>query len=385
MRIPLRYSLRNLARRKWRTLLTVFAVALVTAVSVFMFAFSRGILHSARNSGSPDNVMVISRHAANAGFSKIRLEDYNLLKSLPQIKRGQDGEPLISPEAIHQCPVSIGTEHIDRPGTVRGLLPVAFSVNERLKIVEGDPPSPGRRVIVGELAHATLGVPKEALAIGAELAFQNETWTVVGRFSADGSAQDSEILADLNDVMAVFNRDSYSSVLLKVGDLSDVEPLIQSLNSRNDVIVKAVSEADYYRELQEGYQRIIFLAIAMAVIASVGGLVSGMNTMYASVLGRIREIGTLKVLGFGGSDIVLSFVLESLLIAAIGGVLGCGAAFAANGIPTKFAMSAFSVRVDEVAVGAGMGVAALIGLVGALPPSWRGVRMAITASLRYSA
>lgn len=382
MKIPIRYSVRNLSRRKVRTLLTLFAIALVVSVSVIMFAFAGGLLSAARNSGSPDNIIVIDRKAANQSFSKISKADYNLLKNLPQIRKNPSGEPLISPETLQDTRISVdGYEN--RPGVVRGVSEMLFEVNTMLRMVEGDPPSPGRKIAVGSLAHTALGVPKESLDIGSELLISDDTWTVVGRFDASGTAMDSEILMDVNESMAAFVRESYSTALVKVEHEGDVPALIQSLNGRNDIQLKAIPEREYYQALAEGFERIIFLAVFMAVIATIGGLVSGMNTMYASVLGRIREIGTLKTLGFPPNDIVQSFVLESTALAIAGGAIGMALAWQANGISTKFNKGAFTITVDEWALLAGLVVALVIGIFGALFPALKGARMKIPDALHY--
>lgn len=382
MKIPLRYSIRNLMRRKVRTLLTLFAVTLVVSVSVVMFAFAGGLLNSARNSGSPDNIIVIDRKAANQTFSKISKTDYNLLKGLPQIRRNALGEPLISPETLQDTRVSVG-EYENRPGVVRGVSDKLFEVNTLLRMVEGEPPSSGRNLIVGALTHTALRVPRDSLDVGNELVISNETWIIVGHFDASGTAMDSEILMDINDSMAVFVRDSYSGALIKLEHEGEMPALIQSLNSRNDIRVKAVAEREYYRNLAEGFERIILLAVFLAVIATIGGLVSGMNTMYASVLGRIKEIGTLKTLGFPPKDIVYSFVMESTTLALLGGVVGMAVALQANGISTKFNKGAFVINVDEWALVAGLVVTLVIGIFGALFPAMKGAKMKIPDALHY--
>lgn len=370
-------------RRKVRTLLTLFAMALVVAVSVVMFAFAGGLLKSARSSGSPENIIVIDRQAANQTFSSLSRTDYNLLRGLPQIRRNAEGEPLISPETLQDTRVTVG-DYKDRPGVVRGVSDTLFEVNTLVRIVEGEPPSSGRKLAVGALTHTALGVPRDSLAVGNQLQLANESWDIVGRFDASGTAMDSEILINLNDSMAAFSRDTYSAALIKLESESEVPALIQSLNNRNDIQVKAVAEREYYRDLAEGFERIIILAVFLAVIATIGGLVSGMNTMYASVLGRIREIGTLKTLGYPPKDIVQSFVLESTAIALVGGAIGMAVAWQANGISTKFNKGAFTITVDEWALLAGLVVALVIGVFGALLPAIKGARMKIPDALSYT-
>jgi len=227
-------------------------------------------------------------------------------------------------------------------------------------------------------------VPADEVEIGREIEFEGRKWRVVGHFDAGGTAVDSQVLTDSSDYMAALNRQTYSCALVKVKDVSMIAPLVASLNARNDILVKATTEAEYYADFAKGFERIIFLAVAMSVIAAIGGLVGGMNTMYASVLGRIREIATLQVLGFSKGDVILSFVIESLIIAIPAGLVGCLLCLPVNGLPTKLSMGAFAIRVDWVAVAGGMIVAVAIGVVGALPPAFRATRLKITEGLRYN-
>ncbi|MFH1421795.1 MAG: FtsX-like permease family protein [Planctomycetota bacterium] len=382
MRIPLKYNVRNLLRRKARTALTAFGIMLVVVVGVFMFAFSRGMMFMVKNSGQPENVIVMSRKAANCIFSSLGSSDYNYLRSLSQIKRDANGEQLISPQITHQSYVNAG-QFNDRPGVIRGITPEAFKVNNTIKIIKGSPPAAGHQIAVGELTHTALGIPASELEVGREIEFDGTKWKIVGRFSAGGTAIDSEILAEMSDYLAALKRQTYSIAMLKLKDVSMVAPLVADLNARNDIQVKAISETDYYKEYSVGFDRIIFLAIVMSVIAGIGGLVGGMNTMYASVLGRIREIATLQVLGFGKRDIILSFIIESLIISLPGGIAGCLISLLVNGLQTKLSMGAFIIRVDWIAIAGGMLIAVFIGFIGALPPAFRATRLKITDALKY--
>ncbi|MHC4841357.1 MAG: ABC transporter permease [Planctomycetota bacterium] len=380
MRLPLRYSIRNLTRRKVRTFLTMLSMALVVSVSVVMFAFAMGMLHSVKSSGEADNLIIMDRKAASQAFSKVTTQDLNLLKGLPQIKKNAAGEPLLSPEYIQQSRVT--TENFEnRPGTMRGIGSNFFEVNKMVKIIDGEGPTSGNNVAVGALTHTSIGVPREDLAIGKELTLKGEKWTVVGHFEANGSAIDSEFLADLKDIERVYKRSSFSAVTLKIDKAGDVPLLTQSLNSRMDIQVKAVPEQEYYRGLSEGFERVIFLAVLLAVIAMTGGLVSGMNTMYASVLGRVREIGTLKTLGFSPGSIIKSFLVESVLIAVLGGVIGCAVAWQINGLQAKVAQGAMQLHINNQALIVGMSVAVLIGIMGALIPARKGANMKIPDAL----
>lgn len=380
MGLVLRYSLRNVWRHKARSLLTALTVAMVVAVCAAMAGFSRGVLVAARQSGSPANIIVLDRKAATQSLSKLAPRDLNLLKSLPQVKRGQDGEALISPEAVHQARINVG-EVRERPGMIRGVLAKVFEVCKTLTLIEGERPSAGRKVVVGSLVHTALRVDDAALAVGKVIEFQNENWTIVGRFSAGGTALDSEILVDLSDVMAVFKRQSYSSAVFTAASVSEVPLLIKSLNQRNDIQIKAVREVDYYAGLAEGYERVIALAVALALIVGIGGIVSGTNTMYAAVLARIRELGTLRVLGFGPGLVVFVVLAESLALALAGGAAGLGLAHIVDGSSARLAGSTLTLVIDHVALVSGGAVALAIGLIGALLPAWRAARIPLSAAL----
>ena len=250
-----------------------------------------------------------------------------------------------------------------------------------VKIIEGEKPTSGNNLCVGSLTHTSIGVPEEELAVGKVLTIKGEEWNVVGRFDANGSAVDSEFLADSKDIERVYKRSGHSAVVLKIAKVGDVPVLTQSLNSRMDIQVKAIPEQEYYRGLAEGFERVIFLAVMLAVIAMTGGLVSGMNTMYASVLGRVREIGTLKTLGFSPGSIIKSFLVESVLIAVVGGVVGCAAAWQVNGLQAKVAQGAMQLTIDNTALIVGMCVAVFIGIMGALVPARKGASMKIPDAL----
>ncbi|MBP9893559.1 MAG: ABC transporter permease [Planctomycetes bacterium] len=380
MGLVLRYSFRNLWRHKVRSLLTALTVAMVVAVCAAMAGFSRGVLVTARQSGSPANVIVLDRKAANQTLSKLSPRDLNLLKSLPQVKHGQDGEALISPEAVQQARINAGAAR-ERPGLIRGVQPIVFDVCKTLTLTHGEKPSAGRKVAVGALVHTALRVDDADLAIGKVLEFQNEKWTIVGRFSAGGTALDSEILCDLSDVMAVYKRSGYSTAVFTAASVSEVPLLIKTLNQRNDIQIKAVREVDYYASLAEGYERVIVLAVTLAFIVGIGGIVSGTNTMYAAVLARIRELGTLRVLGFGPGLIVFVVLAESMALALVGGAAGLGMAHFTDGFSARLAGSTLTLVIDHVAMISGGAVALAIGLIGALIPAWRAARIPLTAAL----
>ncbi|MFC1586945.1 ABC transporter permease [Planctomycetota bacterium] len=383
MRIPLKYNVRNLLRRKTRSSLTAAGIMLVVVVNVFMFSFARGMLLMVKSSGSPDNIIVLDRKGKTCLFSELKSPDFNLLRTMPEIKKTATGEVMVSPELVVQALIQSG-DYKNRPGVVRGITPIAYDVTEKIQITEGRKPAEAFEIAAGELAHANIGIPASGLEVGKKIEFEDESWTVVGRFSTGGTVLDGQLLANLADIQAVLNRHTYSAAVLKLQNPASMAPVVADLNARNDIQVQAISEIDYYKDYAKGFGRIIFLAITMAVICALGGLVGGMNTMYSSVFGRVREVATLQVLGFGKKDVILSFIVESLMLAIIGGIAGCLLGLLADSLAIKLAMGAFDIHVDWLTFGGGMLVAVVIGIIGALPPVIRATRMPVTDALRYN-
>lgn len=384
MGLPFTYNIRNLKRRKMRTALTIAGTTLVVLVSIVMLSFSRGMFLTMKSTGSPDNVLIMSRKGQSLMNSSLTAEDYNHLRNIPEIKKDESGEPLVSPEIFYACNLDAGGgRYQGKPGVVHGVEPIAYKVNDKIKITEGNIPEKGFQVIAGKLTYTKLGVPEEAVAVGEKIYFEGKEWTIVGKFSAGGTALESEFWTDAGDLMTVLNRQTYTSAIIKLNNIVDMERLIADLNSRIDIVVKAMPEQAYYLEFAAGFERIVYLAIIISIIALIGGLMNGMNTMYTTILSRIREIATLKILGFSKTSIILSFIMESLIITGIGAIIGALLGFSLNGIPAKIGRVAFTFRVDLIVIMYGLAMGFFIGIFGALLPSLKATRISIPSALRY--
>lgn len=365
-------------------MLTIAGTALVVLVAISMLSFSRGMFLTVKSTGSADNVLIMSRKGQSLMNSSLTAEDYNLLRNIPEIKKDEQGEPLISPEIFYACNLDAGSgRYQDKPSVIHGVEPIAYQVNDKIKITEGTIPGKGFQVIAGNLAYAKLGVPEEVIAIGNTVSFEGKDWTIVGKFSAGGTALESEFWTDAGDLMTVLNRQTYTSAIIKLNNIVDMERLITDLNSRIDIVVKAMPEQAYYLEFAAGFERIVYLTIIISIIALIGGLMNGMNTMYTAILSRIREIATLKILGFSKTSIILSFIMESLIITGIGAIIGALLGFSLNGIPAKLGRFAFTFRVDMIVIMYGLGIGLIIGIFGALLPSLKATRISIPSALRY--
>jgi ABC-type antimicrobial peptide transport system permease subunit len=267
---------------------------------------------------------------------------------------------------------------------VRGVWPVAQQVHRQVKLIAGEYPARGFQAAVGKLAAVKLGVPEEALAIGRSLSFEGHDWTIVGRFEAPGTVLDSEVWVNLDDAMVAARKEDYSTIVMQAESPAGAKSLADDLGLRTDVRVDPQSEQVYYSRLTKQLKPVQAVAFAMTVILIAGGLMAGMNTMFTSVLGRTREMGVLLVLGYKRRSVLLSFILESILLCLAGGVLGVVGGSFLSGLPMKVSMGAFRFMVDFQIVALGLGLALLIGVLGALLPVLRVSRLKIVDALRAS-
>jgi putative ABC transport system permease protein len=384
MRLPLKYNVRSLVQRKLRSFLTAAGVALSIFMSVMMLALSRGLLNSTAGSGVPENVILLSKGAESLEFSAVETAYFNLLKGANGIAKTAEGEPMLSPEIYLNSITTVPGAAVEGElrGVIRGVWPVAAEVHEQFKLIEGEFPQRGFQVAVGKLAATKLGVPDELLTVGKTISFEGRDWTIVGRFEAPGSVLDSEIWANLDDAMVAARRDDYSTIVLHAESAATAEGLMTDLKLRTDVRVDPQSEATYYAAMANQLKPVQAVAVAMTVILIAGGLMAGMNTMFTSILGRTREMGVLLVLGYKRKAVLLSFILESILLCLAGGVVGVAGGMALSGLPMKIPMGAFRFLVDGPTIALGIGLALLIGVLGALLPVLRVSRLKIVDSLR---
>jgi len=272
---------------------------------------------------------------------------------------------------------------------VRGVEPVAFRVHRAVRLVEGRPFRPNLGEVVigrGVLARYAPG------GIGTRLAFGRRVWTVVGVFDSGGTAFDSEIWADVNDVQDDTRRDGFSGLRLRVEPGADRQALARRIESDGRFTLEAKPETTYYEEQAESANSLYVLVLTLAVVMSTGAVFGALNTMYAAVASRTAEIGTLRALGFGRGAILASFLTESLLLAAGGLIAGAALAalvvFAINTLLSgvQFSMMTFTVatvllRLSPGGALLGLVFAAAIGVLGGLAPAWRAAHLRVVDAL----
>jgi putative ABC transport system permease protein len=266
---------------------------------------------------------------------------------------------------------------------VRGFAPEAFLVHPRIQVVEGRAPIPGKEeIMIGKLASEMMGVPDSRLAIGNSLWFDNRSWKIVGRFSARGAVFDCEIWAPLTDIQVATRRETVSClvVTLEDADFSDVEAFTMQ---RLDLALAAISEEDYYSSIMQFYRPVHAMVWATALLIGLTGLFGGLNTMYAAFAARMRELGMLQSLGFSRSAILLSLVQESILISSAGALVGSlFGLILLDGRAIKFSMGVFQLVVDYRVLLFGLAAGLIMGVLGALPPAWRCLRLPIIEALK---
>lgn len=385
MAIPLKYNLRNLVVRRVNTLMTIGTVALVVAVFVALMALANGLNSALIATGAPENIIVIREGSQVEMQSFVTKEAFQIIQSLPGIARDSQGKPMASGEiaVIVNLPRRVNGESSNV--TLRGVSEIGLAMRPQVKIVEGRMfnTDVGEAIVSRKIADRFSGT-----GLGETLQLGRRNLTVVGVFDAGGTGFDSEIWSHVTDVADAFDRSGYSSALVRAESVATRDQLANRIAAEQRLKLDAKPELTYYQEQTSTSAPIKGLGIFVAIILGVGACFGGMNTMYAAVAYRTREIGTLRALGFSKASIMLSFVIESMFIALIGGVVGCLLALPVNGIATgtmnfrTFSEVAFSFKITPDLFISALIFAAVLGLLGGLLPSRMAARMPITKALR---
>ncbi|MGA3028225.1 MAG: ABC transporter permease [Bryobacteraceae bacterium] len=386
MPIPLSYNVRNLAVRRVTTLMTALGTALSVAVLVSVLALVQGLHTSFEVAGNPNDVLVMRKGSTSELTSVITRANYQDIKTMPGIVRNASGQPLASLEMVTIINLaSPGGE--DMNVNVRGITPIGFDLRDQVHLAEGRWFQTGKReVVVGK----SLAGRFPSAHIGQTLRFgrANGTWTVVGVLDGGRSVFNGELWVDLNQISSDDRRADYlSSVLLRAepGQERDMERRLEK-DPRFNVL--AQPERQYYNDQMKDAAPIQFMGVLVAIIMAVGSVFAAMNTMYAAVARRSAEIGTLRVLGFSRGSILSSFVLESVFLAVLGGMVGCVLALPLNyintdvGSFTTWSHFTFNFNVNPHVMLYGMLFALFIGAAGGFLPARNAANRQIIAALR---
>ena len=385
MAIPVAYNLRNLVVRKTTTIMTALGIALTVAVLLGILALVNGLRVTLGASGDPLHVEVLRKGSDSEVVSNFTRTQFQDLKFKQGIATGSDGQPLASLEVV----TSVNLANSENPDgvnvTIRGLPPAGVAMRHNVHIASGRWFQTGQReVTVG----ASVAKRFPAAHLGGKIQFGRGDWSIVGVMDAGRSASDSEIWGDLNQVAPDLNRtEVQSSALVEAKDPVTAQALVNDLNSDQRLDVHAMSEKEYYELQTTQAAPIEYTGMFVAIIMAIGSCFAAMNTMYAAVARRAREIGTLRVLGFSRFSILFSFFLESLLLAALGGVLGCLLVMPLNGLTTavgstNFSELAFDFRITPRIMLEGVAFALVMGTLGGMFPARNASKKEILTALR---
>jgi putative ABC transport system permease protein len=374
--LPFRYALRNLWRRRARTLATILGVALTTLLVIVMAAFAGG-LDRAGGKSARDDVVVLVGTSSEADLVRSvvpRGNAENAAAAAPGVlSRG--GLRAASVE-LH-----IATRTGDRIGLLRGVTPAAYVVRPQVTVTEGHEPREPFEIMVGRLAATRMGLDDRDLAVGKTLHLEQRDWRISGRFAAPDTILEAEIWCRLEDLMLATKREDVSCVALRLESPERIPDVDYFAAKRLDLEVVAVPERAMMATLERGLVPIIALARWMAILVLVGGGFACANTMFAAVLARTKELGTLRALGYSPLAIALALLEESALVAFLGGAIGVFLALAIGNVSIRFPMGAFTLDLDVARRGMGLAAALASGFLGGLVPAWRAVRMPLVDAL----
>ena len=382
-----KFGLMSVPQRRGAVTATIVGIAGVVAVLVGVLSIGAGFRAAMTSSGSPDKAIVLRSGADSEMVSGLDHETTRVIADSPGVARTGEG-PLASAELFVLIDLPKRTTGTDANVPLRGIDPAAFTVRDNINIVEGRTNGWGKNeVIVGS------GAAKEfaGLDVGGTIKVGPSDWSVVGIFSAGGGVAESEIWCDGKVLQEAYKRgDTYQSVYAKLNSAGSFLDFSNSLASNPRLNVKILRQTEYYADQSTAMTRLITgLGFPIAFLMAIGAVFGALNTMYSAVSARTREIATLRALGFGRGAVVASLMIESLVLALVGGVIGGSLAYIAfNGFHTStmnwqsFSQVAFAFKVTPALLVLGIVWAALIGLIGGLFPAIRAARLPIAAALR---
>lgn len=387
MAIPFAYNFRSVTKRPVSTLTTAFGIGLTIAIYIGALALADGFKASLVSTGSPDNAIVLRKGADSEISSGLSLSQASILKAMPEVAVGPDGRPRASAEMV----IVVSKQRLGQKGSsnimLRGVDPAAMDLRGGVKIVEGRMFTPGTdevivaKRIAGRFANCN---------VGDKLRFEQRDFTVVGQFTANGSAFESEIWGDASVLMPALNREGYyQTFVFRMKDPAAFASVKKALENDPRLQLQVKRENEFYAAQSELFTALITgIGTFITVIMAIGAVFGAANTMYASIGARTREIATLLVLGFGPGAVMASFVVESVIISLIGGVVGCVLALPMNGITSSttnfqsFSEMAFQFRITPVIMVQALVFAALLGLIGGFFPALKASKQSLSRALR---
>ena len=375
----------GLPQRWGASAVIVVGIAGVVGVLVAMLAMGEGFKATLNKTGSDDSAIVLRAGSQAETNSVITRDQAPLLSALPGIAKGKDGKPLASPELSQVVNLPTMADGTDANVQFRGIGPAAWELRPQVKIVQGRKFGAGlRELVVGRGAQKQF----RGLDVGKQLKLANQMWTVVGVFES-GDSHESELWTDAEVLGPAYQRSAFQSMTVKLDGKNGYKQLKAALAADPRLKLDIETTRNYYGKQSEGLTKLIkILGTVIGTIMAIGAVFGALNTMYAAVAGRAREIATMRALGFRGVPVVTAVMLETMLLALLGGLLGAGIAwllfngYTVSTLGNNFSQVVFQFRVSPELLWTGLKWALGIGLVGGLFPALRAARLPVTEALR---
>lgn len=385
MKIPFMYSLRNLWTRRLTTVLTASGMALVVFVFASILMLAEGLQKTLVDTGSYDNVVVIRKASVSEVQSGVERLQASIVETQPEVAIGSEGQRLLAKELV--VLITMPKRGSDKPSNVviRGISESSMSLRPQVKLMEGRMPRSGSSEII---AGQSIAKRFKGGGVGETLRFAMRDWTVVGVFDAGNTGFSSEIWGDVDQLMQAFRRPVYSSITFKLRDSSEFDNVKKRIESDPRLTLEAKRETRYYKDQSEMMAKFLrILGISLTIIFSLGAIIGAMITMYAAVANRTSEIGTLRALGFQRKSILTAILLESLILAFSGGLIGLFFAsflqlFTVSTMNWQtFSELAFTFSLTFGIIYKALMFSLIMGFVGGVLPAFRASRMNIVEAL----
>jgi putative ABC transport system permease protein len=386
MAIPISYNIRNMRLRKGLTIMTALGIALTVTTAVFIMALLAGLQKAFKSTGEPLNVLVLRKGSTSELTGPFPQDNFQTLKTLPGIAKDKNGDPLVSGEITVVIVIARKDGSGEANVTVRGLMQDGVALRPAVKLVDGRWFTPGQREVVVSNSIRKRFVHTN---VGDSLEFGKGSWKVVGVFDSGGMAYESEVWGDVNQMSSDFDRQGvYSSAYLRATDPVAADALKHRVSDDQRLKLDGMLEPEYYETQTKSGALIKYIGWIVAVIMAIGSSFAAMNTMYAAVAYRSREIATLRVIGFSRPSILTSFVLEAILLSLLGAIVGIILILPFNGMTTgtqnqvTFSEVVFGLQITPLVAGTAMLFAISMGLFGGIFPAWHASKREILAALR---
>jgi putative ABC transport system permease protein len=375
-------SFSNMNERIWPSLVAVFGTACVVGVLLSMLSVTSGLSRAVDAASNPIRAIAVAKGNNNELGANIPREAAAFVMNAPGIQKDVDGKPIASAEHLGNVPVRRKSDQLSVRTLVRGIGEKGLVVRPEVKLVEGRMFTPGvHELIVGVSAQAQF----VGMEVGKKVILPDGEWLIVGAFESGGDMLEGQLIGDIEGILAARQRNAYGSIVVRLESEDAFDRFKDALMANSTLQLDIDRQRDFYQRTVEGNLTAFLSAVAyfLGTIMAIGALFGTLNTMYSAVSSRTREIATLRALGFGGFAVAASVLIEALLLAIAGALLGAAAAWLLfNGNLSALGPNVFHLAITWDLVLTGLIWAAVIALLGGIFPALRAVRLPVATALR---